>query len=315
MLLQGSTLRPSDLQQNEIKMPNTMPINTAALTELVGKFAYSDGDYQTAIPGLMVYRRSSSTAPMPSIYALGLALTVQGVKVVTLGNEVLHYGTGQSLVTSLDVPVVSHITNATVDKPYLGLCLALDVKTIAQVAAEIDSPIAEHNPTALSVMTLEAGLLDAVIRLVSLLDEPVYIPQIAPLIQREIAVRLLGGQHGPSLRHLVTLGSQCQRIAKAISWLRQNFTGNLSMDDLADRAHMSPSSFRQHFRSVAGMSPLQYIKHLRLQEAKHMMMNGNLDAGSAALRVGYESASQFSREYTRLFGQPPGRDVKRARVN
>ena len=213
--------------------------------------------------------------------------------------------------------MVSHITDARASEPYLGLCLALDAKIIAQVAADIDPTDSVKAPSsrALSVVALDESLLDAITRLVKLLDEPAYIPQIAPLIQQEIAVRLLSGGHGPTLRHLVTLGSPCQRIDKAIAWLRQNFTNNLSMDELAAKAHMSPSSFRQHFRNVAGMSPLQYLKHLRLQEARQMMMNENLDAGSAAMRVGYESASQFSREYSRLFGQPPQRDMRSVKEN
>lgn len=292
-------------------------MNTKALAELVDKIARFDGDYKTAIPTLMFYRRNAATDPMPTMYGLALALTVQGEKRATLGNEIFSYGPGQSLVTSLDLPVVSHITDARASEPYLGLCLALDAKTIAQVAADIDptDSMKASSPRALSVVALDESLLDAITRLVKLLDEPAYIPQIAPLIQQEIAVRLLSGGHGPTLRHLVTLGSPCQRIDKAIAWLRQNFTNNLSMDELAAKAHMSPSSFRQHFRNVAGMSPLQYLKHLCLQEARQMMMNENLDAGSAAMRVGYESASQFSREYSRLFGQPPQRDMRSVKEN
>lgn len=292
-------------------------VSTIALAHLVDKIACSDGDYKTAIPALMVYRRSSATDPMPTVYGLGLALTVQGAKRATLGNEIFSYAPGQSLVTSLDLPVISHITDAKASEPYLGLCLALDAQVIAQVAAEINVSNAsqELSPRALSVAALDDGLLDAIIRLVTLLNEPDYIPQLAPLIQREIAVRLLRGEHGPTLRHLVTLGSTCQRIAKSVAWLKQNFIQNVSIDELAARAHMSPSTFRQHFRHVAGMSPLQYIKHLRLQEARQMMLNDNLDAGSAAMRVGYESASQFSREYSRLFGQPPHRDMKRVKDN
>jgi AraC-like DNA-binding protein len=297
------------------KESDTENINTAGLARLVGKIAHTDGDFKTAIPALMVYRRNSATDPMPTVYGLGLALTVQGKKRATLGNEIFSYAPGQSLVTSLDLPVIAHITDANASEPYLGLCLALDAQVIAQVAAEtnITYSDSEQSPRALSVVALDDGLLDAITRLVNLINEPTYIPQLAPLIQREIAVRLLRGAHGSTLRHLVTLGSNCQRIAKSVSWLKQNFIQNVSIDDLAARAHMSPSTFRQHFKCVAGMSPLQYIKHLRLQEARQMMLNDNLDAGSAAMRVGYESASQFSREYSRLFGQPPHRDMKMVR--
>jgi AraC-like DNA-binding protein len=148
-------------------------------------------------------------------------------------------------------------------------------------------------------------------RLVRLLDEPGLIKQLAPLIEQEIMVRLLSGAHGPALRQLVAAGSPSQQIARVIGWLKQHYTEDFPMDDLAAQAHMSPSTFRLHFRAVAGMSPLQYLKQLRLQDARQLMLNEDIDAGSAAVRVGYESASQFSREYTRLFGAPPLRDIRR----
>jgi AraC-like DNA-binding protein len=297
-------------------MPSNTNLSINTLADLVDKIAYFDGDHKTAISTLMVYRRSSVTAPMPTIYGLGLALTVQGVKRATLGNEVFDYAPGQSLVTSLDLPVVSHVTKANSTTPYLGMCLALDARILAQVAADMDFPttVKEASTRALSVVALDDGLLDALIRLLRLLDEPALIPQLAPLVQREIAVRLLNGEHGSTLRHLITLGSSCQRIANTISWIRQTFSKNLPVDDLAAKAHMSPSTFRQHFRTVTGMSPLQYVKHMRLQEARQLMMNNGLDAGSAAVRVGYESASQFSREYSRLFGQPPHRDIHQMKI-
>ena len=147
-----------------------------------------------------------------------------------------------------------------------------------------------------------------------LLEQPDLVPHLAPLIQQEITVRLLTGPHGPHLRHIVTVGSPSQQIATAVAWLKQNFIEAFRVDDLADRAHMSPSTFRQHFRSITGVSPLQYQKQLRLQEARQLMLNENHDAGSAAGQVGYESPSQFSREYSRLFGAPPQRDVSRMRL-
>jgi transcriptional regulator GlxA family with amidase domain len=168
---------------------------------------------------------------------------------------------------------------------------------------------------AISFEVLDGVLLDPLVRLVKLLGEPALVPRLAPLIQQEITVRLLTGPHGAQLRHLVTTGSPGQQIAKAVAWLKQNFVEALKGGDLADRAHMSPSTFRQHFRALTGVSPLQYQKQLRLQEARQLMLNEALDAGSAAVRVGYESASQFSREYSRLFGEPPQRDIARMRLN
>jgi AraC-like DNA-binding protein len=251
---------------------------------------------------------------MPCIYALGIGITVQGSKRVMLGDEIFDYGPGQTLVTSVDLPVVSYVTRANAAEPYLAIGLALDGRTIAQVAAEMDfaAPLRAASTRAMSVVSLDEGLLAALSRLIRLLQEPPHlIPLILPLIQQEIIVRLLHGEHGPMLRHLVTVGSPSQQIAKVIAWLKQHFTLDFPMDDLASKAHMSPSTFRQHFRAVAGMSPLQYMKQLRLQDARQLMLNEDIDAGSAAVRVGYESASQFSREYTRLFGAPPLRDIKR----
>lgn len=289
----------------------------SALASLVGELARTDGDYTTHIPALMIYRRSVVTDPMPCIYGLGLGLAVQGGKRVTLGDEIFDYGPGQSLVTSVDLPVVSYVTRASSAEPFLGLRLELDARTIAQVAAEMDfsSPVKAVPTRAMSVVTLDAGLLDALTRLIRLLDEPHLIPLLAPLIQQEIVARLLHGEHGPTLRHLVAIGSPSQQITKVIAWLKLHYTESVSMDELAAKAHMSPSTFRQHFRAVAGMSPLQYLKNLRLQDARQWMLNEDMDASSAAMRVGYESTSQFSREYTRLFGAPPLRDIKRMRVS
>jgi len=292
-----------------------MTMDTELLASTIMKIAPHDGDYPTQLPALRLYRRSYVSAPMPCIYGLGLGIAVQGAKRVTLGSEIFDYGVNQSLVTSIDVPVVAHVTQASVDEPYLGVWLDLDARVISQLALEVEftRELMSDKARALSVVELDNRLLDALSRLIRLLDEPALLPKLAPLIQQEITLRLLHGEHGAILRHLVTIGSPSQQISKIISWLKLNFTKDVLMDDLAAKAHMSASTFRQHFRSVAGMSPLQYIKNLRLQEARQLMMNDSLDASSAAVRVGYESASQFSREYTRLFGAPPLRDVKNFR--
>jgi len=196
------------------------------------------------------------------------------------------------------------------------MMLTLDVRSIVQIASEMDVPRPRRDVTyrSLSFEALDAALLDALVRLVKLLEEPTLVPRLAPLIQQEITVRLLTGPHGAQLRHLATSGSPSQQIARAVAWLKQNFVHPLKGDDLAHLAHMSPSTFRQHFRALTGVSPLQYQKQLRLQEARQLMLNENLDAGSAAGRVGYESPSQFSREYSRLFGAPPQRDIRHLRV-
>ena len=291
-----------------------MPIET--LAHEIGRIAQNDGDHQTGIPQLSLHRRSSKTEPMPCMYGLGLAITTQGGKQVTLGDQVIAYGPGQSLLTTVDLPVVAHVTRADLAEPFLGMLLTLEARALVQLAAEMDlPPLSREQPVrAISLCPLEAPLLDALIRLVRMLSDPQLVPHLAPLVQQEIMVRLLSGPHGPYLRHLVAAGSPSHQIARAMTWLKQNFRRDVLMDDLAASVYMSPSTFRQHFRSLTGMSPLQYQKQLRLQEARQLMLNQSLDASSTAMRVGYESASQFSRDYSRLFGASPQRDIKRMRL-
>ncbi len=252
---------------------------------------------------------------MPCIYGLGLVLIVQGSKRIMRGEEVFDYAAGQTLITTVDMPVVAYITRASAAQPFLGMLLELDARVIAQLAGEMEftTPLLAAATHGMSQQQLDEGLRDALTRLLRLLDEPSLISPLAPLIEQEIVVRLLNGGHGPSLRRLVAVGSPSQQIAKVVTWLKQHYTEDLAMDDLAALAHMSPSTFRQHFRALVGTSPLQYVKNLRLLDARQLMLNERLDAGSAAIRVGYESASQFSREYSRLFGAPPNRDVKKMR--
>jgi AraC-like DNA-binding protein len=289
---------------------------TSALARAIERFAQTDGDHNTAIPALTLHRRTAPTQPLHCIYNLGLGVVAQGAKQVLLGGEANHYGPGQSMLTTIDLPVVSHVRRASFSEPFLGLVLTLDVRAVVQMAAEMDVPRARRDDSyrSISFEVLDAGLLDALVRLVALLGEPALVPRLSSLTQQEIVVRLLSGPHGPHLRHLVTVGSPSQQIARVVAWLKQNFTQALDGDELADRAHMSPSTFRQHFRALTGVSPLQYQKQLRLQEARQLMLNEDLDAGIAGSRVGYESASQFSREYSRLFGEPPQRDIKRMRI-
>lgn len=285
------------------------------LASLVGRIAQTDGDYDTSIPALKLRRCSSTTDPKPCIYGLGLVLIVQGSKRITQGDEIFDYGAGQSLITTVDMPVVAYVTRASTAEPFLGIWLELDARLIAQIAAEMEfaTPLQASTARGISLVALDPGLQDALTRLLRLLAEPSLTPLLAPLIQQEVVVRLLHGGHGPNLRRLVAIGSPSQQIAKVVTWLKQHYTENVLIDELAAKAHMSPSTFRQHFRAVVGVSPLQYLKNLRLLDARQLMLNESLDAGSAATRVGYESASQFNREYSRLFGDSPIRDIKRMR--
>lgn len=286
-----------------------------ALAREIARFARNDGDHDTPIPALTLHRRSAPTDPLHCIYNLGVGVVAQGHKQVLIGTDAIAYGPAQSMLTTIDLPVVSHVTRASAREPFLGLMLTLDVRLVVQVASDLEAARRRRDDgyRSISFEPLDAALLDALVRLVRLLDEPALAPRLAPLIQQEVVIRLLAGPHGPQLRHLVTSGSPSQQIAKAVAWFKQHFLETLRIDDVAHRVHMSPSTFRQHFRALTGVSPLQYQKQLRLQEARQLMLNEHFDAGSAAGRVGYESPSQFSREYRRLFGAPPQRDVSRMR--
>lgn len=289
----------------------------AGLAEAVAGIAQCDGDFATQIAGLTVHRRSAVGVPVPCIYGLGLALTLQGGKQVLMGDQVYNYVPGNSLLTTVDIPVVAHVSKASRDTPFLGMLVTLDPQVILEEATQIGLPLPGKNFAykPISLEPLDAGLADALARLVRLLTEPKLAPSIAPLIRREITIRLLTGPHGPHLRYVVTTGTPSQQIARVMSWLKLNFHRALKMDELAASANMSPTTFRQHFRDIAGMSPLQYQKQLRLQVARQLMLNEELDASVAGIRVGYESPSQFSREYSRLFGAPPQQDIRRLRMS
>ncbi|KQQ75701.1 AraC family transcriptional regulator [Xanthomonas sp. Leaf131] len=295
--------------------PPTASPSIAALARTVAGIAHTDGDHTTAITALTLHRRNAPTKPLHCIYTLALGVVVQGAKQVLQGEALMAYAPGQSMLTTIDLPVVSHVTRASVHEPFLGLMLTLDSRLIIELASEMEFPrrMKDEAFRAISIESLDAPLVDTLNRLVGLLDEPALLPLVAPLIQKEITARLMIGPHAPHLHHLATSGSPSQHIAKAVAWLKQNFTRTLQMDDLAARAHMSASTFRLHFRAITGTSPLQYQKQLRLQEARQLMLNQNIDASNAASLVGYESPSQFSREYSRLFGAPPQQDARRLR--
>jgi len=288
----------------------------AALARAIGTFAQSDGDYKTAIAALSLHRRKGPTDPLHCIFSLGLGVVAQGDKQALLGSEVVTYGPGQSMLTTIDLPVISHVTRASTQEPLLGLMLTLDSQEIVQTAADMQLTFPGRAPMCrpIGVERLDDRLAWDLVRLVELLEQPLLVAQLAPLIKREIVIRLLSGPHGPQMQQLVAVGSASQQISKAVTWLKQNFAQAMQVDELAASVHMSPSTFRQHFRSITGTSPLQYQKQLRLQEARQLMLNQNIDAASAGGLVGYESPSQFSREYNRLFGSPPQQDVKRLRV-
>ncbi len=267
------------------------------------------------IPGLALTRYDEATAAVQCFYSPMVALVVQGFKRSMIGGHEANYGALHCVTVGIDMPGVFHITDASPEAPFLSVSVRLDRLVISQLVTEDPSLAAAPAGEASPVVEGEAGedLLQALLRLVALLDTPSRIPVLAPMIVREIHYYLLCGRQGQCLRLCSTKGTQENRIAQAISWLRENYTSPLRMEDLARRACMAPSTFNRHFKEVTGFSPLQFQKRLRLYEAERLMLLEGRDAGTAALMVGYESASQFNREYRRQFGAPPRRDIAQKR--
>jgi AraC-like DNA-binding protein len=286
--------------------------------ELAGKIAHraaAEGDTPTEIPALRLYRRSLPTACTSAAYEPSLVVFVQGQKRINVGKTSYVCDGSNFLLTSVDLPVVSQVIEATQKKPILGLLLKLEMPAIREILSQQEFHLREESADArgMAVGVTSVELLDACLRLVDLLDAPQDIPFLNGLIQREIVFRLLRSPQGRHLRAIATLGEQSHRTAKAVEWLRMNYTKPLRVEELATMARMGVSTLHHQFRSLTAMSPLQYQKQLRLHVARERMLNEGLDAASAAFEVGYESASQFNREYSRFFGQPPMRDVKARR--
>ncbi len=285
------------------------------LGEIIARFTDSDGAQATPIRGLTLHRWSQPTAASCNVCRPIVSFIAQGAKRFTLGDETRDYESDNYLLVSFDLPIISEVRRATPEAPFLSVSLDLDLAGIADLMVHADERLSRDVPTerGLAVGRVTPELGDALLRLVRLLASPHEIPVLAPLIEREIMFRLLVGEHGARLRHLVAADSQSRHIARAITWLRDNYREPLRIDVLANIAAMSTSTFHLHFKAITAMSPLQYQKQLRLQEARRLMLAEAFDAASAGLQVGYESASQFSREYNRLFGAPPRRDLTQLR--
>jgi AraC-like DNA-binding protein len=286
--------------------------------ELARKIAYLMGSSEIRtgeIPGVSLHRRTAPTGLCPATYEPGVFVIPQGKKEVQLGPNTFIYDASRFLLTSLDLPIVSRVVEATEEVPCLALALKLDVSTVRELLSreEIHVPAGPSDALAMGTGETTPEFLSACCRLVDLLESPQDIPFLSDLIQREIIYRILQGAEGARLRAIATLGDHSQRTAKAIAWIKANYARPLRVEDLAPIAGMSVSTFHHHFRVLTAMSPVQYQKQLRLQAARGRMLMDGLDAASAAFEVGYESASQFNREYSRLFGQPPMRDIKTLR--
>jgi AraC-like DNA-binding protein len=288
------------------------------LNELASKIAFFVGSKErllTDVPGLLLSRRTAPTAPVCATYEPSLAVVAQGRKQANLGGTNFIFDQSRYLLTSLDLPVICNVIEASEQLPYLCFVLKLEMPVIRELLTreEIQEPELPSDKPAMALGKTTPELLDACCRLVDLLHTPQDIPFLSGLIQREIIYRILRGPEGARLRAIATLGDQSHRTAKAIAWVKANFAKPLRVEDLANIAGMGVSTLHHHFRALTTMSPLQYQKQLRLQAARERMLMDGLDAASAAFYVGYESATQFNREYSRFFGQPPMRDIRTLR--
>ncbi len=285
------------------------------LARKVASFVGSTDSRVTDVPGLTLYRHTAPTTPVPVTYEPSVAQVVQGRKRVELGPNTFLYDASRYLLTSLDLPVVSQVVEASPETPYLCLRLKLEMQAVREILSREDFPLPLTGSDTPAMTTAETSveLLGALDRLLDLLNTPQDIPFLSPMIQREIIYRILRGGGGQRLRAIATAGDQSYRTAKVIAWIRTNYTKTLRVEDLAHVAGMSMSTLHHHFRVLTSMSPLQYQKQLRLQAARQRMLVEGVDAASAAFSVGYESASQFNREYSRLFGLAPMRDVRNVR--
>ncbi|MPV55251.1 AraC family transcriptional regulator [Burkholderia sp. HI2761] len=280
------------------------------LAERVARWTEGVNQLNTAIPNLSFHRREAPTLPMECMVEPSFGLVVQGAKQVMQSGDAYIYDADRFLITSLDLPGSTQIVEARPDKPFLGLGLKLDFRVMAELMMQV-APDHDDAPAGrgLVVGDMTEPLYDALNRLLALLDDPNAIPVLAPYVEREIYYRLLTSDQGARLRQIASAGSQCNRVSRAIRWLRAHYDESLRVDDLAAQVQMSSSTFHHHFRQLTGMSPLQYQKWIRLNEARRLMLAERLDAASAAFRVGYASPTQFNREYSRLFGNSPRRDI------
>lgn len=290
--------------------------DTSKLAGLLAAYAPHDGSFDLRIPGLMVSR--ISRVNKDCVHALrvsSLCIVAQGGKTVIVGDQVYEYDASQMIVFSVALPVAAQVTQASPSQPYLSLRLELDPHKIAELVLKVYPrglpPIQERS--AVYLTPVDDCIVNAAIRLMECLAHPGDAELLGPLVTEEILIRLLRSPIGIRVAQMGFAESSVQRIAKAISWLRGNYSQPMKVEELAEMVHMSVSSFHEHFKAVASMSPLQYQKVLRLQEARRLMLSAMVDAGTASQRVGYLSPSQFSREYSRFFGSAPTRDIARLR--
>jgi AraC-like DNA-binding protein len=296
---------------------------TSDLASIVARHLNFDSIEPCALPRVKLIRSSFTTTAMPVIYEPALCIVAQGRKRVNLGNVDYVYDASQYLVVSVDLPMLGSILEASADRPFLCFSLDLDLKVLSELMLEHGSSAPNLAPTStvdtkskpgLALNKVTPELSDAVLRLLRLLDTPPDIAALAPLAEREILYRLLALDHSGMIRHIANSQSRLSQISRAVIWIKANFADPFTIDQVADEAGMSASSLHQHFKAVTTYSPLQYRTRLRLQEARRMLMAQACDAASAGFAVGYESPSQFSRDYAKAFGAPPMQDALRLRT-
>lgn len=291
-----------------------------ALASLIERYSGSDGMHQTALSHVTLWRSARVTEPLHTLYKPALCIVAQGRKRTQLADQILIYDAAKYLVVSVDLPIAGQVIEASEDKPYL--CLQLDIDPAMLTALMLESGLKDTKPPAasslelgLAVSAVTPDLLDATVRLMRLLDTPSDIPVLAPMIEREILYRALHGEHGARLRQIALADSHLSQVNRAIGWIKAHYAEPFSIEEVAKAAGMSASALHQHFKAVTALSPLQYQKQIRLQEARRLILARAFDAATAGHNVGYESPSQFSREYSRLFGAPPVRDIARLRAS
>ncbi|MQY43943.1 helix-turn-helix domain-containing protein [Epibacterium sp. SM1969] len=265
---------------------------------------------ETPLPGVILAVSEQPMGPIHGVYQPSLCIVLQGAKISRVGQRSYHYDAGKCLIASLDVPVRAEIITASAAEPYVALVVNIDPAVVAELL--LDHPITGQNgescPEALAVQPLSADLIDPLERLLNLAHRPHDIPVLAPMVQREITWQLLNGGQAGALRQIGLADSRVARIGKSIAWVRENFTQTLSVPHLARLAGMSPATFHRQFKAATAMTPVQFQKSLRLQAARRMLLADGVDVAQVGFAIGYESPSQFSREYSRMFGVPPGRD-------
>jgi AraC-like DNA-binding protein len=299
------------VHHQEIHSKDRSEIERRELADAILRTLPRDGRIEVQ-PGLTLSRVSAPTEPVYGVSQSCFCVIAQGAKHVMIGEDRFRYDPNHYLIATVGLPTISQIDVASPEEPYLGLCLVLDPAVVTSTMVESGLVVRQNDSSvkAIAVSTLDPDLLNACVRLVRLLHSPEQYRVLAPLVIRELVYRLLTGEQGHRLRHVATIGGQAHRMVRAVNKLREDFAKTLRVEDVAREIGMSVSGFHAHFKAVTAMSPLQFQKQLRLQEARRLMLTESLDAAQAGFQVGYDDASHFNREYKRHFGDPPVRDIQ-----